>query len=113
MSIGTFAGRQLLAQVAGFVLMSMLLGISFMAAESLTRQAFPRQLQLWRLWRPEVAASPAVLGRTVGAYLLVGVFFAYEVGLYFFTTRQLGWWSPADALYDPNVLASYFPWLSA
>ena len=108
-STGTFATRQLLIQLAAFLGTTMLLGVSFMAAESLTRKAFPHHVQLWRMWRPEVAASPGVLGRTVAAYLMVGVFFAYEVALYLFTTRELGWWTPADHLSNPNVLASYLP----
>ena len=33
--------------------------------------------------------------------------------LYFYATRLFGWWAPSDALIHPDVLASYFPWLSA
>ena len=46
-------------------------------------------------------------------YLLVSVFFAYDVVLYLVMTKAFGWWSPADALVHPDVLATYAPWLSA
>ena len=35
--------------------------------------------QLWRVWSRGPGSSIAVLGRTVGGYLLVSVFFAYDV----------------------------------
>jgi hypothetical protein len=41
------------------------------------------------------------------------VFVAYEVVLYLFATRSLGWWTPSEALFNPDVLASYAPWFSA
>ncbi|MCI0697231.1 CPBP family intramembrane metalloprotease [candidate division KSB1 bacterium] len=84
-----------------------------MAAESLSRRAFPHQLQLWRQWSTDVASSKPVLGLTVGGYLLVGLFFAYDVALYFFATKWLGWWTPSDTLVQPDVLATYFPWLTS
>ena len=52
-------------------------------------------------------------GRTVSGYLLVSVFFAYDVVLYLVMTKVFGWWSPAEALVHPDVLATYAPWLSA
>ncbi len=41
------------------------------------------------------------------------VFFAYDVLLYLYATRTLGWWAPSEALLHPDVLATYMPWLSA
>jgi len=87
------------------------MSVSFMAAEGLTRRAFPQHVQLWRVWSPGVANSPAVLGRTVSGYLVVALTLAYVMALYFFSQRFLGWWSPSDTLINPNVLATYFPWL--
>ena len=43
----------------------------------------------------------------------MSVFFAYDVALYLFATRVLGWWTPSEALLHPDVLATYVPWLSA
>jgi len=97
---------QLLATVFGMAGLAILV---VMGAESLTRRAFPRHIQLWRIWRPEVAASPAVLGRTLAAYLLVGLLFAYEVGLYLFGRNVLGWWMPSGLVFQPDILAAYLP----
>ncbi len=112
-SVGGFTAQQLALLGLMFVLNTFVFSLSFMAAEGLSRRAFPHHPQLWRLWSPQVAASRGVLGRTVAAYMLVAVFFAYEVVLYFITTRYLGWWTPSDTLVDPDVLASYFPWLTS
>ena len=57
--------------------------------------------------RGEPARRPPILGRTVAGYLLVSVFFAYDVVLYLVMTKAFGWWSPADALVHPDVLATY------
>ncbi len=108
-----FLLQQIMLMLAQFVLMGILLTVSFMAAESLSRRAFPHHIQQWRLWSSDLAASKPVLGRTIGGYLLVAIFFAYEVVLYFFANKSLGWWTPSDTLVNPDVLAGYFPWLSA
>src|SRR4030095_14905550 len=92
---------------------SVFFALSFMAAETLTRRAFGNHPQFWRVWGREPGASVQILGRTVGGYLLVTVFFAYDVLLYLVTTKTLGWWSPSEALLHPDVLATYAPWLSA
>src|SRR5258708_5111678 len=84
-----------------------------MAAETLSRRAFPHHPQLWRVWAKEPGASIQIFGRTVGGYLLVSIFFAYDVLLYLVMTKVFGWWSPAEALLHPDVLATYAPWLSA
>lgn len=104
---------QLVRLLGGFIFLSLLLTISFIGAETLSRKAFPKHIQQWKLWSTDVASSPSVWGRTIGGYLLVGLFFAYDVGTYFFFTNVLGWWTPSEALFEPDVLASYFPWLSS
>ena len=108
----TFIAQQLALAAALFIGMSAFLALSFMAAESLTRRAFGSHPQLWRVWgRP--GSSTAILGRTAAGYLLVPIFIAYEVGLYMFADRVLGWWTPSEALLHPDVLANYLPWLTA
>ena len=109
----TFLAQQIAFLGAGFVGFSVFFGLSFMAAETLSRPAFPHHPQLWRVWAKEPGASIQILGRTVSGYLLVSVFFAYDVLLYLVMTKVFGWWSPAEALIHPDVLATYVPWLSA
>jgi len=81
----------------------------FMAAESLTRLAFPRQPQLWQLWSAEAGATRAVLGRTVGGYLFVPIELALVAAFYYATNRWLGWWQPSEVLTDPNILSYALP----
>jgi len=109
----TFIAQQAMFLAAGFIGFSVFFGLSFIAAETLSRRAFPRHPQLWRAWSRDAGPSVQILGRTVGGYLLVSVFFAYDVLLYVVMTKVFGWWSPAEALVHPDVLATYAPWLSA
>jgi hypothetical protein len=111
LSAREFLMRQLLAALGGFFLWTLLLTLTFMAAESLTRKAFPHLVQLWKLWSPDTANSVSALGQTLGGYLIVGFELAFVVATYFLTTRRLCWWTPSDVLFQPNVLATYFPWL--
>jgi hypothetical protein len=112
-SSGGFVGQQVGMLLLTFVGYAFLFSVSFMAAESLTRRAFPERLQLWKLWSPNVSASKTMLGQTAAGYLLVAVFFGYEVLFYFLASRGLGWWMPSDTLVQPDVLASHQPWFSA
>ena len=108
-----FLFQQIMQLVVIFVGMGLLLTVTFMAAESLTRKAFPKHIQFWRLWSSDTGGSPNVFGRTMGGYLAVGLFLAFDVALYLFATRVLGWWTPSEALFQPDVLATYFPWLTS
>ena len=119
MNYDTALSRQgfLVSQVATalvqFVTLGVLLTLSFIAAETLSRKAFPHHVQLWRVGAAGVANTTPVLGYTIAGYLLVPLFFGYEVALYFFSNNVLGWWSPSNALLQPDVLANYLPWLSS
>jgi len=108
-----FLLERVLASLASFVLPLLYLTLTFMAAEGLTRRAFPHHPQLWRLWSRDAGATVQVLGRTVGGYLFTGIELAYIVGFYLVVSRWLGWWTPSEALVDPDILSTYLPWLSA
>jgi hypothetical protein len=88
------------------------LALVFMAAESLSRRAFPEHPQLWRLWSRDAAPTKAVLGRTLGGYLWVPIELALIAAFYLVTNRYLGWWQPSEMLTDPNILGSGLPALS-
>src|SRR5437867_2268829 len=113
LSTRAFVAQQAALALTNLLVNVVLFSLSFMAAESLTRRAFPHHPQLWRLWKRDVANSHEVLGRTTAGYLLVSVFIGYEVALYFVATTSLGWWTPSEALFNPDVLAAYTPWFSA
>jgi len=108
-----FAVRQVMSALAIFGAFAVLLTISFMAAETLTRRAFPHQEQLWKVWSRPLSSSRAIAGKTLTGYLLVAPFFAYEIVLYFFAQGKLGWWTPSDTLVNPDMFANYLPSLSA
>jgi hypothetical protein len=108
-----FAIRQVMSAIGMFGIFAVLLTITFMAAETLSRRAFPHHLQLWKVWKPNVASSRLVFGETLCGFLLVAPFFAYEIVLYFFAQEKLGWWTPSDSLVNPDMFANYVPSLSA
>ena len=108
----SFAIQQVVTQVAAFLAFTGVFTLSFMAAESLSRRAFPEHLQFWRVWSREGARSWTVLGHTVAGYLIVGIDLAFLVTFYWLTIGYLGWWSPSDALVNPDSLATVLPWLS-
>ena len=108
----SFAIQQVVTQVAAFLAFTGVFTLSFMAAESLSRRAFPEHLQFWRVWSREGARSWTVLGHTVAGYLIVGIDLAFLVSFYWLAIGYLGWWSPSDALVNPDSLATVLPWLS-
>ena len=111
-SAGGFVTERLVSLVAGNLVLGFIFFLSFLAAEGLSRRAFPRHPQLWRLWSDEAAPTPAILGRTVGGYLLAAVMLLYVVVFYYFAIGRLGWWTPSEALVDPDSLSHYWPWLT-
>lgn len=112
LSLYAFLIQLLFSFSISFFIQAFFLSMVIMAAENLTRQAFGHHPQLWTVWSLRNASSYAVLGRTVGAYLLVGLNIAYVIGFYLFTTRVLNWWTPSELLFDPNILATYVPWFA-
>ncbi|MEP6996500.1 MAG: type II CAAX endopeptidase family protein [Betaproteobacteria bacterium] len=110
--VWVFWGQQFAFAMLLFVGGGLALGLIFMAAESLSRRAFPGHPQLWRLWSRAAAPSPAVLGRTAAGYLAVPIELALIAAFYFVTNRYFGWWQPSETLTDPNVLGSALPALA-
>ena len=108
----SFTIQQVTTQVAAFLAFTGVFSLSFMAAESLSRRAFPEHLQFWRVWSQDGARSWPVLGQTIAGYLIVGVDLAFLVTFYWLAIGYLGWWSPSDALLNPDSLATVLPWLS-
>jgi membrane protease YdiL (CAAX protease family) len=108
-----FVGTLVVTACLVFLGGAVFLALTFMVGEGLMRLGFPDQIQLWRSWAPGVANSAPVLGRTAAPYLLVGIELAFVVVFYLLTSRLAGWWSPAGALAEPDLLATHFPWLTA
>lgn len=113
LSTTNFLLQQVGFALLNFVVFAVLMSVSFMAAESMTRRAFPHHVQLWRSWSPGVANTAPVIGRTVLGYMTFGLSIGYVVLFYFFAHNVLHWWTPSDVLIQPDMLATYFPWYSA
>ena len=111
-SESSFAIQQIVTILSSVVLFAILFTLSFMAAESLSRRAFPHHVQFWRCWSRDGARSWPIVGQTAAGYLAVGVMLAFLVAFYWITSSQLGWWSPSDALYEPDSVATVLPWLN-
>ena len=111
-SESSFAIQQIVATLGSSVLFAAVFTLSFMAAESLSRRAFPHHVQFWRCWTRDSARSWAIAGQTAAGYLGVGVMLAFLVAFYWITGSQLGWWSPSDTLYQPDAVATVLPWLN-
>ena len=111
-SPAVFWGQQIGVALAVLVGGGLGLALVFLAAESLSRVAFPTHPQLWRIWSRQAAPTRAVLGRTLGGYLFVPIELAFIAGFYFVTNRYYGWWQPSETLSDPNILGSALPALA-
>jgi hypothetical protein len=109
---GSFWVAQIGVAIAALIGGTLGYGLAFMAAESLSRRAFPHQPQLWRLWSREAGASVQTLGRSVGGYLFVPLELALISAFYYATNHWLGWWQPSESLTDPNILSSAVPALA-
>ena len=112
LSGSTFVTERQVSLVTGALGMGALLFLSFLAAEGLTRRAFPAQLQFWRLWSAPAGASIPVLGQTLAGFLIAPLHLLYVLVFYYVAVRWLGWWTPTDALIEPNTLAHFWPWLT-
>ena len=108
----SFMIQIMLGALANVLIMGLIYTLSFIAAEGLSRKAFPNHVQFWKLFSSRTSNSLTVLGQSLGGYLGTGLFMFYALAFYTFT-KSLGWWSPTDTEYDPNILAAYFPWLTS
>lgn len=107
-SAQTFIFQQLAQAGGAFVLATLVFATIYAVAEGLTRNAFAEHPRLWDMFRP-ATASPEILGRVLGAFAWTGFFLLYAMVFYWFSSKVLGWWVPADINTDPNILASWRP----
>ena len=110
MSPATFQAMQVLFAVLLGVSTALLVGFTLAAAEAATRNAFPRHLDWWKLWR--YRGTREVASRVGGGYAVAAIAFAYVAIFYLVTRTLFGWWVPSELLDDPNQIASPMPWIS-
>ena len=110
MSPTAFQARIVMGALLIGGLTGLLTAFTLAAAEAASRQAFPQQLDWWKLWK--YRGTREVGGRVAGGYAVATFGFAY-VALFYLVTRSLfGWWVPSEVLDDPNLIATPMPWLS-
>lgn len=110
-SKATFLFQEVTNALTTFLGMWAIVATTLLVAEGLTRQAFPRQIQLWRIWKGETASSAATLGRTAGGYLWAAILLGYTTAFYLLMTKLFSWYAPASPTADPDMLATYLPML--
>ncbi len=108
-----FLFHQIIQALLSFLGDFILLALSFMTAESLTRKAFPNRIQFWKVWSKGVANSGQILGNTIAGYFVPVLSLVYILFFYFITTKNFGWWNPSSLITNPNTIATIAPWFSA
>lgn len=111
LSTGQFVFQQILQALANGLLIAVLFFLSAMAAEGLDRQAFPEHIRFWKMWSPTIGASKELMRQTLFAYFWAIFMVGFVTFFYWLTNRVFQWWSPAENLVDPNILALPLPWL--
>ncbi len=112
-SSSTFVAMKLFEQIIGFIYLFGMIFLTLLVAEAAGRFIYKNHLQFFQICTLSIANSYQIAQQVVYGYLMVPFMFAYVVGFGYLTKTYLGWWSPAGSLFDPNIIASYFPWLSA
>lgn len=105
--------QYLLNILISFIYYSVFYTLIFIAAESLTRRAFPNQIQFYQTWKFPSVNSSEVLYKTICGYIFVAFNFLFITFFYYWGSKFFGWWSPTSALIEPNILGAYAPGLSA
>ncbi|MFA6618568.1 MAG: hypothetical protein WCT23_05820 [Candidatus Neomarinimicrobiota bacterium] len=111
LSTGQFVFQQVLVAFLNGLLISVIFFVSSSAGEGLGRQAFPNQIQFWRSWSKTVGSSKEIMRHTIFGYLWAFFMVGFVTFFYWLTNHVFSWWSPADNMMDPNILAMPFPWL--
>lgn len=112
LSKGSFIAQHVFNGILSGAILAIVMTFTFIVAEGLTRLAFPKQIQLWKIWKRPVGATREVFQQTWIGYLSVGILLAFTTAFYLVVTQRWNWWSPASPLYDPNILAHFLPWLN-
>ncbi|MBN2781003.1 MAG: CPBP family intramembrane metalloprotease, partial [Candidatus Marinimicrobia bacterium] len=111
LSSAQFLMQQIFMALLQGLLIALIFFISSMAGEGLDRQAFPGHIQFWRSWSPTIGASREIMRQTVFGYLWAFFMVGFITFFYWVTNHVFDWWSPAENMVDPNVLALPLPWL--
>lgn len=105
-----FQAGMILVAVVGGAATLVLVTLTVVAGEALTRRAFPWHLDWWQLW--QARGTREVAGAVAGGYVVAAFAFAYVAAFYVATRELFGWWVPSALLDNPNQIATPLPWLA-
>ncbi len=112
-SSSTFICMKLFGQLIEFIFLFGIIFLTLLVAEAAGRFIYKNHLQFFQICTLSQVTSYQIAQQVVYGYLIVPFMFAYVVGFGYITKTYFGWWSPAGSLFDPNIVASYFPWFGA
>ncbi len=112
-TIADFLSAEILQIVLNFILFTMIFFISFITAEGFARRSMLKHIQIWRISNPNVAGSIDVFRLVIIGFCIASILITYDIIFFSVIYKQLGWWSPANSLIDPNILSTPFPWLQS
>lgn len=94
-----------------FAFVAGMLFIGLVAAENAGRFVYKNHMQFWKIFTLDALASYEVFWQVIYGYLYAMTMFGLAASFYYVATYHWGWWSPIQMLADPNILATYVPWL--
>lgn len=109
LSQSSFIVRTVLGFALSFLSWAGIFTVILVVAEGFTRKAFPKRFQFFRLWHSVPAGSSSMFFQTVVGYGVASLNLAYVIAFYFVTTHFLHWWTPAETVIDPDMMATIFP----
>ena len=107
----SFISMMMVMQLLSFLAFFGILFYALAVAEGAGRFVFKNHVQFWKLTNLKALSSYEVVSQVLIGYLATTFMFGFVVSFYYVTQNYLDWWVPLESLSDPNVLASYFPWL--
>lgn len=111
-SVSSFLSTYAIATFFQILQTIALCGFTFSVATSLDNWAFPHHIRFWHVWSKRNGNSYTVLGQTIGSYLSTFLLLGSTTATYVLFLNVFKWWTPTDPLVDPNIIATYIPWLS-
>lgn len=112
-SMYSFVLMKVLGQFVLFIYFFIIVFFTLVIAEAAGRFIYKKHIQFFQIFTFFGITSYEVVHQVMLGYLLVPFLFLYEVGFSYITKIYLGWWTPASSLFEPNIIASFFPWLEA
>ncbi|MBV8660752.1 MAG: CPBP family intramembrane metalloprotease, partial [Candidatus Dependentiae bacterium] len=112
-SSSTFILMKLFEQLIIFIYLFGMIFAVLVVAEAAGRFVYKNHPQFFKICTLTAAGSYEIAQQVVYGYLMVPFMFFYVIAFGYVMKNYFGWWSPAGSLSDPNVIASYFPWLGA